>query len=138
MISNSTGLDPSTGTPGRPWLAHALVFHAPRSPVWHGKLGPYRLAFDPEPLGIRFDEIRHNSYAGIRISCENLEPRVRAWSAFPVALSASGPYADFELTLWPVSVLWYHPAGGSCGDPDLPSETGFGAFVTLTGGWRLF
>jgi hypothetical protein len=140
MISNTPGLDPSTGTIGRPWLAHALVFHTPRAPVWTGKLGPYRLAFDPEPLGIRFDEVRAISYAGIRVGCENLEPRIRAWSAFPVALSASGPYAQFQLTAWPVSVLWYHTpeAGDFCGDDDRPSTVGVGAFVTLTGGWRLF
>lgn len=136
MISNTEGLSPAA-TPGRPWLGHALVFHEPRAPLWNGKLGPYRVAFDPEPLGIRFDEIRANSYAGIRIACENLEPRMRAWSAFPVALSADGPYAHFELTAWPASVLFYHPAAANCADGDLPSKLGFGAFVTLTGGWRL-
>ncbi|HUS31165.1 MAG TPA: hypothetical protein VMZ53_21795 [Kofleriaceae bacterium] len=137
MVSNAKGLEPYYGAWGHPWLADTLVIHTPRAPVWHGKLGPYRLAFDPQPLGIRFDEIRAFSYAGIR-TCEEAEPRVRAWSVLPLALSADGPYAHFELTLWPASVLWYHPAAALCGDDDLPSDIGFGAFVTLTGGWRLF
>ncbi len=136
MISNGKNLDPTTGTPGRPWIGHTLVIHAPRSPVWNGKLGPYRIAFDPQPLGIRFDEIRAISYAGIR-ACEENEARVRAFSALPVALSADGPYMHGELTLWPISRVYYHPANGFCGDAPLPSETGWGAFVTFTGGWRL-
>lgn len=136
MISNGKDLDPTTGTPGRPWIGNTLVIHTPRSPVWHGKLGPYRVAFDPQPLGIRFDEIRAISYAGIR-ACEENEARVRAFSALPVALSADGPYMHGELTLWPISRIYYHPANGFCGDGPLPSETGWGTFVTFTGGWRL-
>ena len=137
MVSNATGLEPYHYSIGHPWIAHTLVIHSPRTPVWHGKLGPYRLAFDPEPIAIRFDEIRANSYAGLRV-CDEAEPRVRAWSTLPVALSADGPYAHFELTLWPVSVLWQHPAAAGCGYDELPSTVGVGAFVTLTGGWRMF
>ena len=63
MISNATDLDPSSGTPGRPWIADTLVYHLFGKPLWHGKLGAYRLALDIDP-GVRFDEIRAVSYSG--------------------------------------------------------------------------
>jgi hypothetical protein len=41
-----------------------------------------------------------------------------------------------EVTLWPISRVYLHGSSGDCA-VSLPSETGWGAFVTVMGGWRL-
>ena len=139
MISDAPwGLNKSNdgGTIGRPWLADTAAYHLFSSPLWTGKLGPYRLAFDHDPIAIRFDEARTTSYAGLFVRCEEGEAILRSFSFLPFALSADGPYVHSELTLWPLSYITYR-SGSACGTGDGPTTTGWGAMITLLGGWRI-
>jgi hypothetical protein len=93
----------------------------------------FRLALDIDPIAARFDEIRQNSYFGIRVN-ETFEPRVRTFSFVPIALSADAPRIHFEITLWPISYVSYY---ASMQTPGARDATGWGAYLTVLGGWRL-
>jgi hypothetical protein len=131
MISDTPGLQPDSQGPGHPWFGATFAWHVWNRPLWHGRLGPYRLALDFDPLAARWDEVRGVSFFGIR-AIDSLETRVRAWSFLPFALSADGPYVHVELTLWPVSYATYH--AGNSGDE---VGNGWSSFATLLIGRRL-
>ena len=131
MISDTPGLQPVPAAPGHPWFGATLAVHVTRRPLWHGKLGPYRLALDIDPVAVRFDEYRAISYFGFR-TADSIEARVRAWSFLPIALAADGPFPHIEMTLWPISYAEYHQATGG-----VAVQPGVSAFGTLLFGWRL-
>jgi hypothetical protein len=131
MICDTPGLLPDAAGPGHPWFGAMAAWQLWNRPAWRGRLGPYRLALDFDPLAARFDEVRADSFFGIRTS-PAIETWVRSYSFLPLALSADGPYVHFELTLWPVSFSTYHAgnSGADVGD-------GWSASVTLLVGRRL-
>jgi len=130
-ISDTPGLRPDTAGPGHPWVAATGAIHVFTRPLWHGRLGSFRLALDVDPVAMRFDEYRAASYFGIRAQ-DAIEARVRGYSFLPIALSADGAIVHVELTLWPLSYATYHtPIGGPTVEP------GFSAFATLIVGLRL-
>jgi hypothetical protein len=131
MISDTPGLGANAGGPGRPWFGAMFAVALWNHPAWHGRLGPYRLALDFDPLAARLDEIRAFSFLGIRTNTA-AETRVDAWSFLPLALSADGPYVHFELTLWPLSYATYF-----AGDSGANVGNGWSAFATLLVGRRL-
>lgn len=124
------------GAPGHPWFGAHAALHVRKRPLWMGKLGAHRLAIDLDPVALRYDEVREISYFGIRTFEESL---FRSVSFAPITLSASGPYASFDIALWPISVVRSDRVDfedGLAGAID--REWGVGTFVTILGGWQLF
>lgn len=115
------------GPPGHPWFGASGALHVIRRPLWTGKLATHRLALDFDPVAVRYDELRSATYFGIRAA--GTEAIMRSVSGLPLSLSADGPYVHAEVALWPFSILSYSDASGSA--------RGYGAFVTILGGWRL-
>ena len=114
-----------------------IAYHLRTRPLWHGRAGDHRFALDVDPIAMRTDEVRETSYFGIRAS--ELEARFNAWSFVPIALSGDGPLGHLEITLWPISVVRYQAGTFDAGQSMTTFEDtwGFGAFVTVLGGWRL-
>jgi hypothetical protein len=131
MISDTPGLQPDAAGPGHPWFGAMVAAPVWNRPAWHGRLGPYRLALDFDPIAARFDEVRSISFFGIRTS-PAVESWVRSYSFLPLALSADGPYVHLELTLWPVSFSTYH-----AGNSGVDVGDGWSSCVTLLVGRRL-
>ena len=127
------------GPPGHPWFGATAAIHVTTRPLWNGRIGPYRVALDLDPIATRFDQVRATSYFGIRGGGDT-EIRATSLSFLPISLSADGPWVHLEIALWPISIVRYE---GTVFPDDIEApvtvidERGFGAFLTILGGWRL-
>lgn len=137
--TTARGIGCTYGPPcSHPWAGLELAYHLLQRPRWQSRPGRRQASLEIDPMAIRIDQVRSNSFfGGFNPLQPAVEPVVSHVGFLPITLTAELGWMHLEAVLWPVGIT-RRTFPRQLAPPDDPGgevEYGLGATLALTAAW---
>jgi hypothetical protein len=137
--TTARGIGCTYGPPcSHPWAGLELAAHLFPRPRWQSRPGRRQASLEIDPLAIRFDQIRQQTYfGGITPWAPYNEPAFTHIGFLPITVTAELGWLHLEAVLWPIGISRrrFPREFAPPEDPGGETEHGLGATLAISGAW---